>query len=117
MMSPWTWKLGQGALSRFLLLPPTSHLLDPNALSRGLSYARHLMEATARTSLKGKGASQDRRKNLGVHRPGGPRTPASAPAGARRNGLLLRIGARCGLPQRIQDTGRQRPRRRAPKPQ
>ena len=52
-----------------------------------------------------------------VPRPGSPRRPASAPAGAPRNGLLLRIGERGGLPQRIQDTGRQRPRRRAAKPQ
>ena len=56
-------------------------------------------------------------RNLPLHRQCRPRTPAAAPAGARRNGLFLRIGERGGLPQRIQDAGRQRPQRRAAKPQ
>jgi hypothetical protein len=56
-------------------------------------------------------------KNLPLHRQCRPRTPVAGPAGARRNSLFLRIGERGGLPQRIQDAGRQRPQRRAAKPQ
>src|SRR6266436_10114009 len=57
-----------------------------------LPCASRAAERLYAVGVHGRTGAPSNPKHLGVPGPKRPRTPASAPAGARRNGLLLRIG-------------------------